>query len=90
MAWERKRSVSGFSSGVEPTNLTQWNSYGGGDGFQVQIDPTNQLKHYQCSQPTPPRISCGRRVDAAATGSTASTNTSFSTPACPLWSWTTM
>ncbi|WP_270039121.1 WD40/YVTN/BNR-like repeat-containing protein [Solirubrobacter ginsenosidimutans] len=76
-------SVRSWTSGVEPTDPTQWNSYGGGDGFQVQIDPTNQLRHYQCSQPTPPRISCGRRVDAAATGSTTSTSSNFTTPAWP-------
>src|SRR4051794_30274605 len=76
-------SIRTWTPGVEPTNLTQWNSYGGGDGFQVQIDPTNQLRHYQCSQPTPPRISCGRRVDAAAVGSTSSASSTFSTPPWP-------
>src|SRR5262249_41990975 len=49
----------------------------------VQIDPTNQLVYYQCSQPTPPRISCGKRVDAAATGSTSSTSSTFSQPSWP-------
>ncbi len=69
-----------WSSGVEPTDLTLWNQYGGGDGFEAVIDPTNQLRYYECLQPTPPRISCARRVDAAATGSTSSTTSNFSTP----------
>jgi photosystem II stability/assembly factor-like uncharacterized protein len=72
-----------WTPGADPTDLTQWNSYGGGDGFSVQIDPTNQLRYYECLQPTPPRISCGRRVDAAATGSTSSTTSNFSTPPWP-------
>jgi photosystem II stability/assembly factor-like uncharacterized protein len=76
-------SVRTWRPGVEPTDLTQWNSYGGGDGHWVQIDPADQLTYYQCSQPGPPSIFCGRRVDAAATGSTASTGTSFSSPPWP-------
>jgi photosystem II stability/assembly factor-like uncharacterized protein len=72
-----------WAPGVEPTDLTLWNQYGGGDGFEVQIDPTNQLRYYECLQPSPPRISCARRVDAAATGSTASVNSNFSTPPWP-------
>ena len=54
--------------------------FGGGDGFAVQIEPTNQLKYYECLPPSPPRISCARRVDAAATGSTSSTASNFSNP----------
>ena len=73
-----------WTPGVEPTDLSAWNQYGGGDGFEVQIDPTNQLRYYECLQPTPPRISCARRVDAAATGSTSSTSSNFSTPSWPL------
>jgi photosystem II stability/assembly factor-like uncharacterized protein len=72
-----------WTPGVEPTDLTKWNQYGGGDGFEVQIDPTNQLRYYECLQPTPPSISCARRVDAAATGSTSSTSSNFSTPPWP-------
>ena len=49
----------------------------------MQIDPTNQLKYYECLQPTPPSISCARRTDAAATGSTSSTTSNFSTPPWP-------
>ncbi|MER6981819.1 WD40/YVTN/BNR-like repeat-containing protein [Streptomyces carpinensis] len=76
-------SVRTWTPGAEPTDLTQLNSYGGGDGHWVQIDPNNQLVYYACSQPSPPRISCQRTVDAAATGSTSSTRTSFSSPAWP-------
>ena len=35
-----------WTPGAEPTDLSQWNQYGGGDGFEVQIDPTNQLRYY--------------------------------------------
>ncbi|MFB7329554.1 WD40/YVTN/BNR-like repeat-containing protein [Streptomyces sp. NPDC056190] len=76
-------SIRTWTPGTDPTDLTQWNSYGGGDGHWVQIDPDNQLRYYQCLQPSPPKISCGRRVDDAASGSTGSTNTSFSSPPWP-------
>ena len=74
-----------WKPGVEPTDLSLWNQYGGGDGFSVQIDPTNQLRYYECLQPTPATasISCARKVDAAAVGSTASANSNFSTPPWP-------
>jgi photosystem II stability/assembly factor-like uncharacterized protein len=72
-----------WTPGVEPTDLTVWNQYGGGDGFEVQIDPTNQLRYYECLQPSPPSISCARRTDTAATGATTSTNSNFSTPPWP-------
>ncbi|MGH2908022.1 MAG: hypothetical protein ACRDK8_01840, partial [Solirubrobacteraceae bacterium] len=72
-----------WTPGVEPTDLATWNQYGGGDGFSVQIDPTNQLRYYECLQPTPPRINCARTVDTAATGSTDSTRSNFSTPPWP-------
>ncbi len=72
-----------WTPGTEPADLTKWNQYGGGDGFSVQIDPTNQLRYYECLQPTPPRISCARRIDAAATGSTSSTTSNFSSPSWP-------
>ena len=72
-----------WTPGVEPTDLTVWNQYGGGDGFEVQIDPTNQLRYYECLQPSPPSINCARRTDTAATGATTSTNSNFSTPPWP-------
>jgi len=76
-------SVRTWTPGNNPTDLTQWNSYGGGDGFSVQIDPRDERTYYECLQPTPPRISCGKRVDAASTGATGSTTSNFSTPAWP-------
>src|SRR5262249_8018087 len=66
------------------TDLTKWNQYGGGDGFEVQIDPTNQLKYYECLQPSPPSISCARKTDAQAIGGSSMPATpNFSTPSWP-------
>jgi hypothetical protein len=77
-------SIRTWTPGVEPTDLTQWNSYGGGDGHWVQIDPNNELTYYECLQPTPPTVNCGRFVDSAATGSGVTTaRTTFSTPGWP-------
>jgi photosystem II stability/assembly factor-like uncharacterized protein len=33
-----------------PTDTTQFNAYGGGDGHYVAIDPSNEDIYYQCSQ----------------------------------------
>lgn len=33
-----------------PTDTTQFNAYGGGDGHDVAIDPSNDKIYYQCSQ----------------------------------------
>ncbi|MFF4775826.1 WD40/YVTN/BNR-like repeat-containing protein [Microtetraspora fusca] len=33
-----------------PSDLTQWNSYGGGDGHYVLIDPSDHNIYYECSQ----------------------------------------
>jgi hypothetical protein len=78
-------SLRSWSPGTEPPDppLTTWNSYGGGDGYSVQIDPTNELNYYECFQPSPPSINCNRDVDAAATGSTTTTTTTFSKPTWP-------
>jgi hypothetical protein len=78
-------SLRTWSPGVEPANppLSSWNSYGGGDGHSVLIDPTDQLTYYECYQPSPPSISCARDVDAAASGSTTSTSSTFSSPSWP-------
>jgi hypothetical protein len=73
-------SIRTWTPGAEPTDLTQWNPYGGGDGHWVQINPQNQLVYYECLQPTPPSENCGRRVDAAAIGPSGSVSTSFSNP----------
>jgi photosystem II stability/assembly factor-like uncharacterized protein len=77
-------SIRSWTPGVEPTDLTQWNSYGGGDGHYVAINPDNELVYYECSQGAPPRVSCARFVDSAATGSgVTTTRTSFSSPDWP-------
>ena len=33
-----------------PSDASQYNAYGGGDGHYVAIDPTNDKIYYQCSQ----------------------------------------
>jgi photosystem II stability/assembly factor-like uncharacterized protein len=48
-----------------PTDVSQFNSYGGGDGHYVAIDPSNDKIYYQCSQ----NASCGGIQDNA-TGQT--------------------
>jgi photosystem II stability/assembly factor-like uncharacterized protein len=76
-------SIRTWTPGVEPTDLTQWNTYGGGDGHWVQINPANQLVYYECLQPSPPNVNCARFTDSAATGPATTTRTSFSTPPWP-------
>ncbi len=48
-----------------PADTTQYNSYGGGDGHYVAIDPSNDKIYYQCSQ----NAACGGVQDSA-TGQT--------------------
>jgi hypothetical protein len=48
------------------TTPLDFNSYGGGDGHYVAIDPTNHNFYYQCSQGG----ACGGRSDSATTSST--------------------
>lgn len=76
-------SIRTWTPGVEPTDLTQWNPYGGGDGHWVQINPGNELVYYECLQPTPPTVNCARFADSAATGPATTTRTNFSSPAWP-------
>jgi photosystem II stability/assembly factor-like uncharacterized protein len=77
-------SIRSWTPGTEPTDLTQWNSFGGGDGHWVQINPDNQLVYYECSQGAPPRVSCARFVDSAATGpGVTTTRTTLSSPTWP-------
>ena len=77
-------SVRSWTPGTEPTDPTQWNSYGGGDGHYSLINPDNELQYYACSQGTPPRISCSQYVDSAATGSGVTTTvTRLSSPSWP-------
>jgi photosystem II stability/assembly factor-like uncharacterized protein len=73
-------SIRTWTPGTEPTDLTQWNTYGGGDGHWVQINASNQLVYYECLQPTPPSENCARFVDSAATGTATTTRTTFSNP----------
>lgn len=43
-------SVRTWTATSEPSDLTQWNAYGGGDGHEVLIDPTDHNVYYECSQ----------------------------------------
>jgi photosystem II stability/assembly factor-like uncharacterized protein len=43
-------SVRSWTDAADPTDLTQFNSYGGGDGHWVAIDPTNEHVYFACSQ----------------------------------------
>jgi photosystem II stability/assembly factor-like uncharacterized protein len=76
-------SIRTWTPGNQPADLTQWNTYGGGDGHWVQINPDNQLVYYQCLQPTPPTINCGRTTDSSASGTATATTTNLSSPAWP-------
>lgn len=76
-------SIRTWTPGTEPTDLTQWNPYGGGDGHWVQINPDNQLVYYECLQPTPPTVNCGQFTDSAATGTATTTTNFFSSPDWP-------
>jgi photosystem II stability/assembly factor-like uncharacterized protein len=48
-----------------PTNLTQFNSYFGGDGHNVLIDPKDETTYYACYQPAPPNVDCAGFHDTA-------------------------
>ena len=48
-----------------PTDLTQFNSYNGGDGHNVLIDPKDQSTYYACFQPSPPNQNCSGFHDTA-------------------------
>jgi hypothetical protein len=76
-------SNSTWTAGVEPTNLTQWNPFFGGDGHWVQINQNNELVYYACFQPQPPSEDCARFVDSAATGQAKTKFTFFSQPHWP-------
>ncbi|WP_067138774.1 WD40/YVTN/BNR-like repeat-containing protein [Microtetraspora malaysiensis] len=49
-----------------PSDVTQWNSYGGGDGHYVLIDPVDHNIYYECSQVGV----CSRHEDANGTSRT--------------------
>lgn len=69
-------SIRTWTPGTEPANLTQWNSYFGGDGHWVQVNPQNENVYYACFQPSPPAEDCARFTDSGATA----TRTFFSNP----------
>ncbi|WP_432863753.1 WD40/YVTN/BNR-like repeat-containing protein [Microbispora rosea] len=52
-----------WTATAAPSDLTQWNSYGGGDGHYVVIDPSDHNIYYECSQGG----SCTRHEDANGT-----------------------
>jgi uncharacterized repeat protein (TIGR01451 family) len=79
-------SVRTWTAAAPPADLTQWNSFGGGDGHWVAIDPTDHTYYYECFQPSPPSQSCAAKHDSG--GSTATTN--FSNSGWPTgMRWTT-
>jgi photosystem II stability/assembly factor-like uncharacterized protein len=43
-------SVRTWTNTSGPSDLSQWNAYGGGDGHYVLIDPTDHNIYYECSQ----------------------------------------
>ena len=51
----------------DPTDLTQFNSYNGGDGHNVLIDPKDETTYYACFQPSPPNQSCSGFHDTGTT-----------------------
>ncbi|HEY3715375.1 MAG TPA: hypothetical protein VGL39_12670 [Jatrophihabitantaceae bacterium] len=55
-----------WTATAPPGDLTQWNSYGGGDGHDVLIDYTDHNVYYECSQVG----SCRRHEDSGDTSQT--------------------
>jgi photosystem II stability/assembly factor-like uncharacterized protein len=43
-------SVRTWTNTTGATDLSQWNAYGGGDGHNVLIDPSDHTIYYECSQ----------------------------------------
>ena len=43
-------SVRTWTATSEPSDLSQWNAYGGGDGHEVLIDPSDHNVYYECFQ----------------------------------------
>jgi photosystem II stability/assembly factor-like uncharacterized protein len=56
-------SVRTWTATSEPSDLTQWNAYGGGDGHEVLIDYSDHDIYYECSQVGV----CTRHEDTAGT-----------------------
>ncbi len=53
-------SVRTWTNNAEPTDMSQWNAFGGGDGHEVLIDYTNHDIYYECLQVG----SCRRHEDS--------------------------
>jgi hypothetical protein len=64
-----------WTPAAPPSDLTQWNSYGGGDGHYVLIDPSDHNIYYECSQVGV----CSRHQDANGTSQTTRFGTRHST-----------
>jgi photosystem II stability/assembly factor-like uncharacterized protein len=62
-------SIRTWTTTAPPSDLTQWNSYGGGDGHEVLIDYSDHTVYYECSQVGV----CHRHQDSGGT----STSTAF-------------
>ena len=58
-------SVRTWTADSPPSDLSQWNSFNGGDGHYVVIDPTDHSYYYTCFQPVPPRQDCSGFHDEA-------------------------
>jgi photosystem II stability/assembly factor-like uncharacterized protein len=58
-------SVRTWTPTAQPSDLSQWNAYGQGDGHTVAIDPTDSSWYYECFQPSVPRNSCASFHDVA-------------------------
>jgi len=59
-------SVRTWTNTAPPSDLTQWNAFGGGDGHEVLIDYTNHNIYYECLQVG----SCRRHEDNGVTSTT--------------------
>jgi photosystem II stability/assembly factor-like uncharacterized protein len=68
-------SVRTWTATAAPTDLTQWNAYGGGDGHEVLIDYSNHNVFYECSQVGV----CTRHEDTGGTTTSARFGTRHST-----------
>jgi Sortilin, neurotensin receptor 3, len=64
-----------WTNTAPPSDLTQWNSYGGGDGHYVLIDPSDHNIYYECSQVGV----CSRHQDANGASQTTRFGTRHST-----------
>jgi hypothetical protein len=59
-------SVRTWTGSAPPSDLSQWNAFGGGDGHEVLIDPTDHNIYYECLQVG----SCRRHQDVGGVSQT--------------------